>query len=132
MDPTSTVPMIGASGAIAGVLGAYLVLYPHSRVLTLVPIFFLIELIEVPAVFFLGFWFVMQLFSAGAIAVTANSSNGGIAFVAHQRGRKPRLWVANRPAKPGGTGGTLGPWRLLEPGPNQPLCLFDHWFEPEG
>ena len=86
MDPTSTLPTIGASGAIAGVMGAYFVLYPHSRVLTAVPLIVYFEIVELPAVFLLGFWFVMQLFSAGAIAVTANASSGGIAFVAHVAG----------------------------------------------
>jgi membrane associated rhomboid family serine protease len=86
MDPYSTLPTIGASGAIAGVMGAYFVLYPHSRVLTLVPLIIYFEIIELPAVILLGFWFVMQLFSAGAIAVTANSEGGGIAFMAHVAG----------------------------------------------
>jgi membrane associated rhomboid family serine protease len=85
MTPQSTLPMVGASGAIAGVLGAYIVLYPHSRVLTLVPIFLFIEIIEVPALLLLGLWFVMQLFSAGAVAVTA-SDTGGVAFMAHAAG----------------------------------------------
>jgi membrane associated rhomboid family serine protease len=83
MDPSSALPTIGASGAIAGVMGAYFVLYPHSRVLTLIPLLFYVEIVELPAVFLLGFWFVLQLFSAGAIAVTANVASGGIAFVAH-------------------------------------------------
>ncbi len=74
IDPTSTLPTIGASGAIAGMMGAYFVLYPQSRVLTLIPWIF-IQVVEVPAIVLLGFWFLMQLFSAGAIAVTA--SNGG-------------------------------------------------------
>jgi rhomboid family protein len=86
MDPFSTLPTIGASGAIAGVMGAYFVLYPHSRVLTLVPLIIYYEVIELPAVILLGFWFVMQLFSAGAIAVTANTQSGGIAFAAHVAG----------------------------------------------
>ena len=62
MNPTSTIPTIGASGAIAGVLGAYFVLYPHSRVLALVPLFIIWEIIEVPALIFLGIWFLMQFF----------------------------------------------------------------------
>jgi membrane associated rhomboid family serine protease len=108
IDPYSTLPTIGASGAIAGVMGAYIVLYPHSRVLTLVPIFFYIEIIELPAVLLLGIWFVMQLFSAGAVAVTASTGGGGVAFMAHVAGfvvgmaavlvlrkrDRPDLWAA--------------------------------------
>ena len=86
MDPTSMLPTIGASGAIAGVMGAYFVLYPRSRVLTLIPLIIFWEIIEIPAVVLLGFWFLMQLFSAGAIAVTANTGQGGVAFAAHVAG----------------------------------------------
>ena len=83
VNPSSMLPTIGASGAIAGVMGAYFVLYPHSRVLTLVPWIF-IQIIELPAIVLLGFWFLMQLFSAGAIAVTASThGSGGVAFAAH-------------------------------------------------
>jgi membrane associated rhomboid family serine protease len=86
-DPGSVIPMVGASGAIAGVMGAYFVLYPHSRILTLVPIFFFIQLIEVPAIFFLGLWFVMQFLSGlGSNATTAGEPGGGIAFWAHIAG----------------------------------------------
>jgi membrane associated rhomboid family serine protease len=86
VTPDSYVPTIGASGAIAGVMGAYFVLYPHSRVLTLIPLFIFIEIIEIPAIFFLGFWFLMQLFSgAGSIARTTGSQ-GGVAFWAHVAG----------------------------------------------
>jgi len=74
--------MVGASGAIAGVMGAYFLLYPQSRVLTLIPIFWF-EVIEVPAIVLLGFWFLMQLVSAGTIAATASSTGGGVAFAAH-------------------------------------------------
>jgi membrane associated rhomboid family serine protease len=86
IDPTSTLPTIGASGAIAGVMGAYFVLYPQSRVLTLIPLIVFWEIVELPAIFLLGFWFLMQLFSAGAIAATANSQAGGVAFMAHVAG----------------------------------------------
>jgi membrane associated rhomboid family serine protease len=85
IDPTSTLPTIGASGAIAGVMGAYFVLYPRSRVLTLLPWIF-IQIVELPATVLLGFWFLMQLFSAGAIAVTASTHGGGVAFMAHVAG----------------------------------------------
>jgi rhomboid family protein len=85
-DPTSAVPTIGASGAIAGIMGAYFVLYPRSRVLTLVFLIIYIDIIEVPAVVFLGFWFLMQLVSGvGALAATTQAS-GGIAFWAHVAG----------------------------------------------
>ena len=87
MDPASTLPTIGASGAIAGVMGAYFVLYPQSRVLTLLPLIIIWEVIELPAFVLLGFWFLMQLFSAGTIAVTASShGSGGVAFAAHVAG----------------------------------------------
>ena len=82
MNANSMVPTIGASGAIAGVMGAYFVLYPHSRVLTFIP-FPLFDVIEVPAIFLLGFWFLMQLFNAGAVAAAAGTGGGGVAFAAH-------------------------------------------------
>jgi membrane associated rhomboid family serine protease len=86
MDSASALPTIGASGAIAGVMGAYFVLYPQSRVLTLIPFIFL-QIVEIPATVLLGFWFLMQLFSAGTIAVTAAShGSGGVAFAAHVAG----------------------------------------------
>ena len=82
-NPSSSLPTVGASGAIAGVLGAYLVLFPGARVLTLVPIFFFFQLIELPALIFLGFWFVMQFFS-GAISLTGGETQmGGTAWWAH-------------------------------------------------
>jgi membrane associated rhomboid family serine protease len=83
MDPNSTLPVVGASGAIAGVMGAYFVLYPHSRVLTLIPWIFL-QVVELPAILLLGVWFLMQLLNAGAVAVTASArGGGGVAFAAH-------------------------------------------------
>src|SRR5204862_1387304 len=88
MSPDSPVPMVGASGAIAGVMGAYFVLYPHSRIVTLVPIFLFVQLIEVPAIFFLGIWFLMQFISGvGSIATAASRQPaGGVAFWAHIAG----------------------------------------------
>ena len=74
--PGSTIPMIGASGAIAGVMGAYFVLYPHSRVLTVVFLLFFMDMIEIPAIFFLGIWFVKELFS-GVGSLGARSLSGG-------------------------------------------------------
>jgi len=77
------VPMLGASGAIAAVMGAYFVLYPHSRVLTAIFIVFFFDLVEIPALFFLGIWFLTQLLSGiGSIGVT-NAAAGGTAFWAH-------------------------------------------------
>src|SRR4030043_1421 len=78
----ANVPTIGASGAISGVMGAYLLLYPRSKILTLVFIFFFIQFIEIPAFIFLGIWFLLQLFSAGLTP----SNVGGVAFWAHVGG----------------------------------------------
>jgi membrane associated rhomboid family serine protease len=82
--PSSQVPMIGASGAIAGVLGAYLVLFPRSRVASLVPIFFIFTIIEIPAVIFLIFWFLTQIYS-GWFSLQG-SGGSGIAWWAHVGG----------------------------------------------
>jgi len=82
--PASRIPVVGASGAIAGVLGAYLVLYPRSRIASLVPIFFIFTLVEVPAFIYLAFWFISQLFSGLMSFEGADSS--GIAWWAHVGG----------------------------------------------
>ena len=76
-DPNLIVPMVGASGAIAGILGAYLLLFPGARVLTLVFIFIFIRFIRIPALIILGFWFLIQLLSVGAAAIS------NVAFFAH-------------------------------------------------
>jgi len=79
---TSQIPTIGASGAIAGVMGAYFILYPKAKVLTLVPIFFFIQFVEIPAFLFLGFWILFQFLSAA----TSSAQAGGIAWWAHVGG----------------------------------------------
>ena len=86
--PDSMLPMVGASGAIAGVMGAYFVLYPKSRIVTLVTLLFFFQVVEVPAIAFLGIWFVMQFLSGvGSIVSTASGSpGGGVAFWAHVAG----------------------------------------------
>ena len=82
--PDSTVPMIGASGAISGVLGAYLLLFPRARVLVLFPIWIFWRVFYVPALLLLVVWFGMQLLSA--LAVLSMDVNGGVAFWAHVGG----------------------------------------------
>jgi membrane associated rhomboid family serine protease len=84
-NPDSAIPMVGASGAISGVLGAYIILFPHSRVLTLIPLFIFIEIIEVPAIILLGLWFLLQLVS-GVGSLTQPEAGGGVAFWAHAAG----------------------------------------------
>jgi membrane associated rhomboid family serine protease len=81
LDPSSIVPMIGASGAIAGVLGAYLVLFPRAHVVVVVPLGFFIQPMRLPAILVLGFWFVLQ-FIQGGLAVGAKEG-GGVAYWAH-------------------------------------------------
>ena len=79
LNMNSTIPTIGASGAISGVMGAYLVLHPRSRILTLIPILIFPWFVEIPAFFFIGFWFVMQLLNAAG----SHGVGGGIAWWAH-------------------------------------------------
>ena len=104
INPFSAVPMVGASGAIAGVMGAYFVLYPQSRVLTLVFLLIFVDLVEIPAIFFLGVWFLMQLLSGVGSLGASNAAGGGTAFWAHIGGflvgifvgfmfrSRPRAW----------------------------------------
>jgi membrane associated rhomboid family serine protease len=92
-DPGSTVPLVGASGAVAGVLGAYVVLYPGVRVMTLVPIFFYLELAAIPAVFTIGFWFALQLIQ-GLESIGGTALGGGVAWWAHVGGFVFGLTVA--------------------------------------
>lgn len=86
LNPGSTIPMVGASGAIAGVMGGYIVRFPHSRILTLVFIFFFVTFIQVPASIMLAYWFFIQLLSGlGSIAAT-QATTGGVAWFAHVGG----------------------------------------------
>lgn len=77
----SGVPTVGASGAIAGVMGAYFVLFPHARVLSIIPLFVFVQVVNLPASLFLGIWFVIQFFQ-GTLAITS-SETGGVAWWAH-------------------------------------------------
>jgi membrane associated rhomboid family serine protease len=104
-DIQSAVPMIGASGAISGILGAYLLLFPHARVLVGIPLGFYVHTVYLPAVWVLGFWFVLQTISA----LAAQAEGGGVAWLAHVGGfvagvvliplfkrREVPLWAAPR------------------------------------
>jgi len=83
VDPLSQVPTIGASGAISGVLGAYLLMFPKARVLTLIPIFIFLQVTELPAYVLLGLWFVLQFFY-GMLSLDSQASGlGGVAWWAH-------------------------------------------------
>ncbi|MFQ5994228.1 MAG: rhomboid family intramembrane serine protease [Acidiferrobacterales bacterium] len=78
-NPDSTIPMIGASGAISGILGAYLLLYPHARVLVAIPVFVILYTVRLPAMGVLGFWFALQLVSS----LFSDPTQPGVAFGAH-------------------------------------------------
>ena len=77
----SSVPTIGASGAISGVLGAYIVMFPRAKIVTLLPIFFFFDIIDISALLFIGFWFLMQFFSG--VQSWGVDTSGGIAWWAH-------------------------------------------------
>jgi membrane associated rhomboid family serine protease len=98
VDPASRLPGIGASGAIAGVLAAYLVLFPRARVLTLVPIFFFGWFMEFPAIVYLGFWFASQFFT-GLLSLGSSLDMGGIAYWAHIGGFITGLLLVKRFAR---------------------------------
>jgi membrane associated rhomboid family serine protease len=111
IDPTSTIPTIGASGAIAGTLGAYLVLYPRARITSLVFLGFFYQLIDVPAVIVLLFWIALQLID-GFASLGVTDADGGVAFFAHIGGFAFGAAVAfllvrtgRRPARATGTFG---------------------------
>ena len=83
IDPGSDIPNLGASGAVAGVLGGYLLLFPRARVITLIFIIFFFTIVELPALLILGFWFVTQLLFGYFDVSTAGNEEGGVAYFAH-------------------------------------------------
>ena len=85
LQPGSPIPTVGASGAIAGVLGAYALAFPRARVMTLIPIFFFFQVVAIPALVVLGIWFVFQ-FVAGTMSLGAGAGSGGVAWWAHIAG----------------------------------------------
>ncbi len=80
-DPVSTVPMIGASGAVAGILGAYILLFPHARVHTLIFLLFFVQVVRLPAIFVIGFWIAIQFING--LLSTGAAGQGGVAWFAH-------------------------------------------------
>jgi membrane associated rhomboid family serine protease len=93
-NPSSTVPTLGASGAIAAVMGAFIVTYPRDRIKSILIILIFVRVTMIPAVLLIGFWFLIQLFNAGAVA---NVQTGGVAYLAHVGGfifgaLTARLW----------------------------------------
>jgi len=110
LDTQSTVPMIGASGAIAGVLGAYAVLFPRAHVLVLLPLGFFSQVLRLPALLVLGFWFVLQFLEGG---IARPGGEGGVAYWAHIGGfvAGAGLIFLMRPRRPASGGGrSRGPW----------------------
>lgn len=84
LSANSSIPTIGASGAISGVLGAYLMMFPRARIVTLIPIFFIFDIIDISAILFIGFWFLIQFFSG--MQSVSHGLSGGIAWWAHVGG----------------------------------------------
>jgi membrane associated rhomboid family serine protease len=101
IDPGSPVPMVGASGAIAAVLGAYLLEYPNARIRSIIFLGYFIRFVHVPAIIVLGFWFLLQFFN-GFLALSATAAAGGVAYFAHIGGFLAgvvliKLFTAGRP-----------------------------------
>jgi membrane associated rhomboid family serine protease len=86
ISPTSTIPILGASGAIAGILGCYYVLFPKAKVKTLIFLFFFVTIIDINAPIMLAYWFILQIISSAGILSQASIDQGGVAFFAHIAG----------------------------------------------
>ena len=112
IDPSSTIPTIGASGAVAATLGAYFVLFPRARVTSLVFLGFFYQLIDVPAVIVLGFWFVLQLID-GLTSLGVLETSGGVAFFAHIGGFVAGALMARIAISLGGRIGRSGDARAV-------------------
>ena len=86
-DPASAVPTLGASGAVAGIMGAYVIRFPRAKIVTLIPLYIFFTTFRIPAIFFLGWWFVQQTFySVMSLNATADMGTGGVAYWAHAGG----------------------------------------------
>ncbi|MEA4908389.1 MAG: rhomboid family intramembrane serine protease [Chloroflexi bacterium] len=115
ISPGSMVPVLGASGAIAAVMGAYFFYYPRAKVLTLIPVFILPWFVEIPSIVFLGFWFVSQIFSGfSSLVASAGMDVGGVAWFAHIGGFLFGLLMArpfcHRVCQPGWHPDEYYPW----------------------
>jgi membrane associated rhomboid family serine protease len=100
-DPNSRVPTVGASGAISGVMGAYLICFPGVRILTIVPVFVFLTTMEIPAAFLLGYWLLIQFFSGVGSLASESGAHGGVAWFAHVGGFVAgMLWMKLAPARP--------------------------------
>ena len=123
VDPHSDIPMVGASGAISAVLGAYLVLFPRARIQSLVFLVFFYELIAVPAVLVLGFWFLLQLIDGLASLGLTAEAGAGIAFWAHIGGFVAGMLHGAALAAPAARGGLRGCARRRSRAPGPGLAL---------
>ncbi len=91
-NPSSTIPAVGASGAISGILAAYLIFFPGAQIVTLIPLFFFWEIVELPALVVIGFWFLLQV--ANSFLAVSSGNSGGIAWFAHIGGFLAGLFIA--------------------------------------
>lgn len=95
INPSSSIPMLGASGAVSGIVGAYFVLYPRAKIKTILFLFFIFTIAEIPALFYIFYWFILQLFS-GVASLPTSFQTGGIAFWAHIMGFAAGILFARR------------------------------------